>query len=141
MIKYQAKIYKDGKGYSVEFPDIPGCFSSGDTKEEAVKYAGEALNLWLEEARDPKWKLPKATKRKGRDYYWITPHEDIAVPLMIRQARLKHGYSQREFAKLLKMSVQQLQKLETPGKSNPTVKTLVLISKALNEEIVIALAA
>ena len=141
MIKYQAKIYKDGKSYSVEFPDLPGCFSSGETKAEAVKFAKDALSLWLEEARDPKWDIPKATSRKGKDYHWIAPHEDVAIPLMIRQARLKHGYSQREFAKLLKMSVQQLQKLETPGKSNPTVKTLVLISQALNEEFSIKLAA
>jgi len=141
VIKYQAKIYKDGKSYSVEFPDLPGCFSSGETKAEAVKFAKDALSLWFEEARDPKWDIPKATSRKGKDYHWIAPHEDVAIPLMIRQARLKHGYSQREFAKLLKMSVQQLQKLETPGKSNPTVKTLVLISQALNEEFSIKLAA
>lgn len=60
---------------------------------------------------------------------------------MIRDARLKHGYTQRELAKLLKMSIQQLQKLETPGKSNPTVRTLAMISRALQEEILIVLAA
>lgn len=141
MIKFQAKIYKDGNRYSVEFPDLPGCFSDGKTKEQALEYAKEALSLFLEEARDPKWIIPKARVYKGKNYHWITPNEDIAVPLMIRDARLKHGYSQRELAKLLKISVQQLQKLETPGKSNPTVRTLVQISKALEEEIVITLAA
>lgn len=141
MIKYQARIFKDGDSFSVEFPDFPGCFSSGGTKEEALEHAREALSLWLEEARDPKWKLPIAKKRTGRDFYWVTPHEDVAIPLMIRNARLKHGFSQKNFAKLLNMTVQQLQKLETPGKSNPTVKTLVLISRALNEEISIVLAA
>ena len=141
MIKFQAKIYKDGNRYSVEFPDLPGCFSDGGTLEEAKEYAREALSLYLEEARDPKWIVPKAKTYKGKNYYWVSAHEEVAIPLMIRNARLKHGFSQREFAKLLKMSVQQLQKLETPGKSNPTVRTLVQISKALDEEIVITLAA
>lgn len=141
MIKFQARVYKDSSGYSVEFPDLPGCFSSGNSKEAALENAREALSLQLEEARDPKWRIPKAKNRKGKDLYWITPYEDIAIPLMIREARLKHGYSQKEFARLLKMTVQQLQKLETPGKSNPTVKTLVLISRTLNEEISIVLAA
>jgi transcriptional regulator with XRE-family HTH domain len=44
-------------------------------------------------------------------------------------------------AKLLGVSFQQLQKLETPGKSNLTVKTLAAISAALNETLEIKLAA
>ena len=141
MIRYQAKIYKDDKRYSVEFPDLPGCFSDGATKEEAIKNAAEALSLALEEARDPRWHLPKPKHRKGSQYHWITPSEDVAIPLMIRQARLKHGLSQRELADQVGITVQQLQKLETPGKSNPTVKTLVAISRALHEELEINLVA
>ena len=141
MIKYQARVYKDSERYSVEFPDFPGCFSDGTTKEEALENAREALSLRLEEARDFQWKVPKPTVRKEFSYYWITPHPDVAIPLMIRQARLKHGLSQRQLAKRLNITVQQLQKLETPGKSNPTIRTLALISKALNEELDIELAA
>jgi len=50
---YVAKLTpeKDG-GYSVTFPDIPGCISQGDTKEEALKMAKEALELVLEEYLD-----------------------------------------------------------------------------------------
>ncbi len=65
----------------------------------------------------------------------------MAISLMIRQARRRHGMSQRELAGKLGMSVQQLQKLETPGKSNPTVKTLAAISEALSEELEIRLVA
>lgn len=36
-------------------------------------------------------------------------------------------------AEIRPMTTQQLQKLETPGKSNPTVKTLALICESLNE--------
>lgn len=141
MIRYQAKIYRDEKHYSVEFPDLPGCFSQGSSKDEALENAREALSLYLEEARDPKWKIPKPKLRKATQYIWITPFEDVAIPLMIRQARLKHNLSQRELAERLNITIQQLQKLETPGKSNPTVKTLSAISEALHEEFEIKLVA
>jgi hypothetical protein len=39
------------------------------------------------------------------------------------------------------MSVQQLQKLEYPGKSNPTVRTLAAVSRALDEQLRIELVA
>lgn len=141
MIQYQAKIYKDGKRFSVEFPDLPGCFSEGSTYEKALENAREALSHYLEEARDPQWLIPHPRSRAGKDYEWITPDEDVAIPLMIRQARMKHGLSQKELAQLLKVSFQQVQKLETPGKSNPTVKTLAAISKALDEKLEIKLVA
>ena len=34
-------------GISVEFPDLPGCFTCGDTIEEAYKNAKEALELHI----------------------------------------------------------------------------------------------
>lgn len=34
-------------GYSVDFPDLPGCISAGDTLEEALSMAREALSLHL----------------------------------------------------------------------------------------------
>ena len=135
MIRYQAKIYKDEDSYSVEFPDLPGCFSMGDSFEEACQMAREALSLYLDEARDPKWHVPKAKTRKGKNYHWIAPDESVTIALMIRQARLKKGLSQNKMAKLLGKSVQQLQKLEMPGKSNPTIKTLAKISKVLDAKL------
>ena len=47
--RYLTLIQEDeGGGYNVSFPDFPGCFTCGDTYEEAVKNAVEALSLWLE---------------------------------------------------------------------------------------------
>lgn len=141
MIKYQAKIYKDSGAYSVEFPDLPGCFSMGETLDEAKEMASEALSLYLEEARDPQWDVPEPKIRKGRNYYWIRPESSVAIALMLRTLRLKLGLGQRQVAKRLGITVQQWQKLETPGKSNPTVKTLTKISKTFDVELEIALVA
>ena len=41
---YIALVHKDdGTSYGVSFPDVPGCVSAGDTFEEAVVNAAEAL--------------------------------------------------------------------------------------------------
>jgi len=37
----------DGR-WSAVFPELPGCGSAGDTEEEAVVNAKEALALWFE---------------------------------------------------------------------------------------------
>jgi predicted RNase H-like HicB family nuclease len=34
--------------YSSVFPEIPGCASAGDTEDEAIANAKEALELWFE---------------------------------------------------------------------------------------------
>lgn len=44
MAGYIAYLRKDkDSDYGVEFPDLPGCFSAGQTLEEAKAMAGEAL--------------------------------------------------------------------------------------------------
>lgn len=39
--------------WSAVFPELPGCVSAGDTEEEAVANAKEALALWFEPADLP----------------------------------------------------------------------------------------
>lgn len=41
------------KRWSAAFPELPGCVSAGDTEEEAVANAKEALALWFEPADLP----------------------------------------------------------------------------------------
>ncbi len=65
----------------------------------------------------------------------------MAIALLIRQARIKKGFSQRKLAKKIGMTTQQFQKLESPGKSNPTIKTLIAISEALDENLELKLVA
>jgi len=36
---------EEGKAVGVWFPDLPGCISAGDTLDEAVTNAAEALKL------------------------------------------------------------------------------------------------
>ena len=47
--------------YGVVVPDLPGCFSAGDTLDEAMDNAREAIELWLEVAIDDGLPVPEAT--------------------------------------------------------------------------------
>ena len=44
---YPAIIHPENGRYWVEFPDLDGCFSDGDTLAEAVSNAEEALGLFF----------------------------------------------------------------------------------------------
>jgi len=49
-VKLRLIIEKDSQTgrYSAVFPELPGCASAGDTEEEAIDNAHEALALWFE---------------------------------------------------------------------------------------------
>jgi len=51
-MKFRVMLEKDEKlgRWSAVFPELPGCGSAGDTEEEAVENAKEALALWFEPA-------------------------------------------------------------------------------------------
>ncbi len=52
--------YEDGeKGYSVVFPDFPGCVSAGDDFNDAVRMAHEALALHISEMKADGEKIPE----------------------------------------------------------------------------------
>ncbi|MCM1543549.1 MAG: type II toxin-antitoxin system HicB family antitoxin [Blautia sp.] len=47
MFKVYPAIFHEEDGYWVEFPDLSGCVTEGNTIEEAMSMAQEALGLWL----------------------------------------------------------------------------------------------
>lgn len=136
LIRYQAKLVKEkDEGYSVSFPDLPGCFSCGNSFAEALSNAREALDLYLEEALDPNWKLPVSKERTGRNFHWIIPSPEVAIPLTIREMRETSKITQLEVARRLNMKVQQYQKMEYPRKSNPTTKSLISVADCLGFDV------
>src|ERR1700739_4144596 len=67
---YIALVHKDeGTSYGVSFPDVPGCISAGDTFEEAVANAAEALagHLALIEADGESVPAPRSFEELRRD--------------------------------------------------------------------------
>jgi len=62
MIKvYEAIITPEESGYSVEFPDIPGCTTQGNDLEDAYLMGYDALGLMLQEITESGDSIPAAT--------------------------------------------------------------------------------
>lgn len=62
MTHYVAIIEDAGPDHAVGvwFPDLPGCFSAGDTLDEAMANAPEALALWIESMVEDGKTIPHA---------------------------------------------------------------------------------
>ena len=43
---------EEGGGYSIYFPDLPGCWSDGASPEEAIENGRDALQSWLAVAQE-----------------------------------------------------------------------------------------
>ncbi len=49
----------DDKCYVVKVPDLPGCMAHGKTRQEAVENAEEAIEFWIETAKEDGVPVPK----------------------------------------------------------------------------------
>lgn len=62
----------DSTAFGVVVPDLPGCFSAGDTLDEAVEAAKEAAAAWIDAALDQGMPVPAPSSlqaaRKLRGY-------------------------------------------------------------------------
>lgn len=48
----------DTHAWGVVAPDLPGCYSAGDTLDEAIVNASEAITLWIETVLDDGGDIP-----------------------------------------------------------------------------------
>jgi antitoxin HicB len=130
---YYSKIEKADGAYIVSFPDLPSVNTYGDTIDEALKNAAEALNGALETDFERGYTLPQAKERPGRNFHPIEVYPHIEIAYTLRQ--LRKEFSQKEIAAKLGVSPQAYQKLENPRKCNPTIKTLERIGTAFNRRV------
>lgn len=58
---------RESGGYIVEVPSLPGCYSQGETREEALANIREAINLHIESMIAHGEEVPEDAKRRGAD--------------------------------------------------------------------------
>jgi len=51
-MRYRVLLIESEEGFAVQCPALPGCWSQGRTREEALKNIQEAIRLWLEVAEE-----------------------------------------------------------------------------------------
>ena len=75
-IFYPAIFHPEEIGYSVSIPDIEGCFTQGETMDEAITMAQDAIGLMLEDQKVcPKPSLPSALTVDPGDFVAMVPFD------------------------------------------------------------------
>lgn len=61
----------DGGGYLIEYPDLPGCMSDGESYEEAIKNGKDAAEGWIETAKEIGRAIPIPNQLKDLSGKWV----------------------------------------------------------------------
>lgn len=56
----------DGGGFVIEYPDLPGCISDGDTPQEAIKNGCDAVKAYLLSCVKHGDPIPKPAEASGQ---------------------------------------------------------------------------
>jgi len=142
----QGKIYpaifkQDEDNIMVTFPDLPGCITCGKSFEEAFRFAGEALGLYLDglenlplasdigniDASDTDYVMLVEEDTKDNIVYYKQEH----IPHLISNKLDEHGYTKYKLAKVLDVSESYIN-LIAKGKRRPSPEMAKRIALVLN---------
>lgn len=100
----------DGGGYLIEFPDLPGCMSDGETPEEALRNGRDAVLGFIRSFVKHNYPVPPPS----------SPARGARVPekVNVKALRKRIKLSQSEFAQRYGLNVRTLQAWES-NRSKP----------------------
>ena len=78
---YPAIFEPEDIGYSIFIPDIPGCMTQGDSIEESLEMAQEAIGIMLEDIPEEKYPIPSKPqdiKIEGNQFIMMVSFDSTA---------------------------------------------------------------
>ncbi len=142
-ISYPVKIEKGSEEeYLVQgLSPLDNVLTYGMTLSEALDNAREALTGVLGSMLDHGMDIPDPFVQEGKQegVYWIEPAPKVAIPILIRKARIESGLTLEELAQKAGVAYQQVQRWERSG-TNPTVSSLEKIFRALDKKLELSVA-
>lgn len=66
MLNYEILIYwsNDDEAFVAEVPELPGCMAHGDTHESALASVKEAMQLWIDSAKEAGDSIPEPKRHR-----------------------------------------------------------------------------
>jgi len=64
-------LKEEGGGYLIEFPDLPGCMSDGETIEETITNGKDAVEAWIEAAKNMNRSIPEPGELECQSGKWV----------------------------------------------------------------------
>ena len=115
--------------YSVSFPDIPGCYTSGDNMADAIYMAHDVLNLTLYDLEEDSKPIPKASKPQDIK----TTGEEFTSIIAVDTETYRRFYENKSVKKTLTIPMWLNHKAETAN-----INFSQLLQRALKEELHVA---
>lgn len=114
---------EDGGGFLIEYPDLPGCFSDGETPEEAIRNGRDAVEAYLQSCRKHGDPLPSPGSSAA---------SRIPSKIDVKRIRSRFGLSQAEFARRFGFNVRTLQDWER-GRVKPDAAVRAYLTVIAND--------
>ncbi len=110
MFEYPVELKKDTNGtYQVSFPDVPEAHTFGDSRDEALEHAIEALEVALSFYIDEGKELPKSSTKRGRSI--IRPSLIAEMKLGIYQSMRAAKIRKTDLARRMGVALMQIDRL------------------------------
>ena len=115
--------------FGVAVPDLPGCFSAGDTLDEANTNAREAIELWLETVIDDGLPVPALEPLSRR---WNAPSAEPpdpspnSIPSRTRRKASPHQCTPRPCPNQNPARIAFLSTLPNPVTGSASTKSMAL---------------
>jgi predicted RNase H-like HicB family nuclease len=74
---YPAIFHPEESGYSVSIPGLEGCFTQGETMEECLNMAQEAIGLYLEGETVPEPMAPEKVPVPEGDFLMMVTYDSL----------------------------------------------------------------
>jgi antitoxin HicB len=110
MLTYPVELTPDGKFLMVTFPDIPEANSQGDSVEDALKMAADALETALDFYFDAGRPVPSPSKPK-RGQHIVELRASVAAKVLLLNEMLRQKVRPVELARRLQTTPQEVNRL------------------------------
>lgn len=128
---YAARLEPDGNGYVVTFRDIPEAITQGDTLDEALEMAADALATAMDFYFEDNRPVPLPTPAQEGEHYVSLPLSIWSKVLLLNEMLSQH-VTQAELAKRMGIKPQQMTRIVNLEHSTK-IDTIVDAFKALGK--------
>lgn len=132
-MQYPVMIKKDGDGFLAKFPDIPEALTGGDTREETLKLAQDALITAFEFYFEDQRLVPEPSKAKKGQALVHVP-ASVWAKVLLLNTMLSENVTQAELARRMgtrKQEMQRIINLHHPTKIDQLDNALLALGKEI----------
>jgi antitoxin HicB len=112
MLLYPATVKRDGNSFTLIFPDVPGAHTNGDTRENALAHAPDALHTAISMLMEKNLDIPAPSPSRRKSVVLVgLPSVTIEAKTRLYMALRASGLRKTELARRMGIHKQQVDRL------------------------------